>query len=177
MNCCSETSARTVKDPVCGMQVDPARAVASIEHSGRTSYFCTRSCRDRFQAEPDRYDGPQQPASEPTSAQTTFPESGKYTCPMHPEVQADKPGSCPKCGMALEPVNLAATTGNTEYTCPMHPQIVRDEPGVCPICGMALEPRDAAADSQNPELINMMRRFWVAAALTLPLIAVMVSDM
>jgi Cu+-exporting ATPase len=79
--------------------------------------------------------------------------------------------------MALEPVNLAATTGNTEYTCPMHPQIVRDEPGVCPICGMALEPRDAAADSQNPELINMMRRFWVAAALTLPLIAVMVSDM
>jgi len=120
MNCCSETSARTVKDPVCGMQVDPERLVAFVEHSGRTSYFCSRSCRDRFQADPDRYDGPQQPAREPSSAQTTFAEPGKYTCPMHPAVQADKPGSCLKCGMALELVDLAATSGRTEYTCHMH---------------------------------------------------------
>jgi Cu+-exporting ATPase len=58
----------------------------------------------------------------------------------------------------------------------MHPEIVRDQPGNCPICGMALEPRDVSADSANPELANMTRRFWVAVALTVPLLAVMLSD-
>ena len=65
------------------------------------------------------------------------------------------------------------------YTCPMHPQITRESPGNCPICGMTLEPRDVtpgSANSSNPELLNMTRRFWVGVALTLPLLAVMVSD-
>jgi Cu+-exporting ATPase len=57
---------------------------------------------------------------------------GTYTCPMHPEVRQQGPGSCPKCGMALEPVVAQATT-TTEWTCPMHPEIVRSEPGSCPI--------------------------------------------
>jgi Cu+-exporting ATPase len=95
---------------------------------------------------------------------------------MHPEVQADKPGSCPKCGMALEPVDLSATTERVEYTCPMHPQIVRDQPGSCRICGMALEPRNVTADASNPELDDMTRRFWIGVVLTIPLLAVMVSD-
>jgi Cu+-exporting ATPase len=95
---------------------------------------------------------------------------------MHPEVQADKPGPCPKCGMALEPVELSATTERVEYTCPMHPQIVRDQPGSCPICGMALEPRTLTTNASNPELDDMTRRFWIGVALTLPLLAVMVSD-
>jgi Cu+-exporting ATPase len=99
-----------------------------------------------------------------------------FTCPMHPEVQAEKPGSCPKCGMALEPVEIAPASNRTEYTCPMHPEIVRDQPGNCPICGMALEPRAVSADSANPELVSMTRRFWVAVALTVPLLAVMLSD-
>src|ERR1035437_4383377 len=67
-------------------------------------------------------------------------------------------------------------SSRTEYTCPMHPQIVRDQPGSCPICGMALEPRNVSADSANPELVTMTRRFWIGVALTLPLLAVMVSD-
>jgi Cu+-exporting ATPase len=58
----------------------------------------------------------------------------------------------------------------------MHPEIVRDQPGNCPVCGMALEPRDVSVGSANPELVNMTRRFWVAVALTVPLLAVMVSD-
>ena len=58
----------------------------------------------------------------------------------------------------------------------MHPEIQADEPGSCPICGMALEPRNVSADLENPELRNMTRRFWVAVAFTLPLLAVMVSD-
>jgi Cu+-exporting ATPase len=99
-----------------------------------------------------------------------------YTCPMHSEVHLGGPGNCPKCGMALEPATVAVSASRTEYTCPMHPQIVRDQPGNCPICGMALEPRNAAADSGNPELVNMTRRFWVGVALTLPLLAIMVSD-
>jgi Cu+-exporting ATPase len=78
--------------------------------------------------------------------------------------------------MALEPVEIAPASNRTEYNCPMHPEIVRDQPGNCPICGMALEPRDVSVDSANPELASMTRRFWVAVALTVPLLAVMLSD-
>ena len=95
---------------------------------------------------------------------------------MHPEVHNAGPGNCPKCGMALEPAAIEAPASRTEYTCPMHPEIVRDAPGSCPICGMALEPRSISADDENPELITMTRRFWVGVALTLPLLAVMLSD-
>src|SRR5690625_4755524 len=110
----------------------------------------------------------------------TAAKPGQYTCPMHPEVVSDKPGSCPKCGMALESMTpVAATT--TEWPCPMHPESVRDAPGDCPICGMALEPRTISIDTEeNAELKDMTRRFWVSAALSLPLMVIamgpMVSD-
>jgi P-type Cu+ transporter len=74
------------------------------------------------------------------------------------------------------PTLSSGTMERIEYTCPMHPQIVRDLPGNCPICGMALELRNATADSSNPELVDMTRRFWVGVALTVPLLAVMISD-
>ncbi len=102
---------------------------------------------------------------------TSPPDAGavENTCPMHPEVRSPEPGSCPKCGMALEPVTPVAASERIEYTCPMHPEIVRDEPGSCPICGMALEPRVAAAgEEDNAELADMTRRFWVSVALTTP---------
>jgi Cu+-exporting ATPase len=101
-----------------------------------------------------------------------------YTCPMHPEVRETNPGSCPKCGMTLEPVTptITAKTG-TEWTCPMHPEIVRDRQGSCPICGMALEPRTTTIEEEeNPELMNMRRRFWVGVVLTVPLILIAMSD-
>jgi len=103
--------------------------------------------------------------------------AGGYTCPMHPEVLQATPGSCPKCGMALEPVNhVPAIPDVTEYTCPMHPLVVRREPGVCPICGMALEPRIAPAED-SAELNDMTRRFWVSAMLALPVfLLAMVAD-
>jgi len=89
-----------------------------------------------------------------------------YYCPMCPGVESDEPGSCPRCGMALEKAQSAAST-KTEYVCPMHPEIVRDEPGDCPICGMALEPRTVTLDEEdNPELVDMNRRFWVSVPLT-----------
>jgi P-type Cu+ transporter len=99
-----------------------------------------------------------------------------YMRPTHPDVHSDRPGNCPKCGMALEPSTITAATIHTQYTCPMPPQIVRNVPGNCPICGMTLEPMTAPVDEANPELDNMTRRFWVSAALTLPLLAIMVSD-
>jgi len=96
-----------------------------------------------------------------------------YTCPMHPEVRQEAPGSCPKCGMALEPVAPPATVTKTEWTCPMHPEIIRNAPGNCPKCGMTLEPKTiAAVEEENPELIDMTRRFQVSVVLTVPLVII-----
>ena len=97
---------------------------------------------------------------------------------MDREVSQDHPGACPKCGMALEPVVPTQPATRVEHTCPMHPEIVRLIPGSCPICGMALEPRDAIAEQdENPELADMTRRFWISVALTIPILALAVSDM
>lgn len=91
-----------------------------------------------------------------------------YTCPMHPEIQQDHPGDCPKCGMALEPVSPPILSSKTKYICPMHPEIIRDEPGDCPKCGMALEPMQTTVEEESHELINMTRRFLVSVLLAAP---------
>lgn len=100
---------------------------------------------------------------------TKFTHENIYSCPMHPEVRQEQPGSCPKCGMALEKVLESASEIRTEYICSMHPEIIRDVPGFCPKCGMALEPRDVSGDEEeNHELTDMSRRFWVSTALSIP---------
>jgi P-type Cu+ transporter len=168
-------------DPVCGMKVVPQKAAASVEHAGHTWYFCSQGCGTKFEASPGKYDGSQTvPPMSPLVPIGPPPQtagSAQYTCPMHPEVLAAKPGPCPKCGMALEATEPAALNERTEYTCPMHPQIVRDGPGACPICGMALEPRNVTAATANPELTSMTRRLWVGTLLTLPLLAIMISGL
>ncbi|MHB1694204.1 MAG: copper-transporting P-type ATPase [bacterium] len=99
-----------------------------------------------------------------------------YTCPMHPEVRQPVPGSCPICGMALEPAFPPAPKSKTEWVCPMHPQIIRNAPGNCPICGMALEQRSGSLEEEkNIELINMTRRFWISLILTVPLLFIAMS--
>ena len=94
------------KDPVCGMSVDPARAAGEHEHQGRTYYFCSRHCLEKFRAHPASYLGGAvvqlMPAAPPA------PAGALYTCPMHPEVVQSQPGICPKCGMALEPRTVSA---------------------------------------------------------------------
>ena len=102
-----------------------------------------------------------------------------FVCPMHPEVKSDRPGACPKCGMALEPAMPARAAAKTIYTCPMHPQIEQDHPGNCPICGMALEPNDvgSASEEENAELRDMTRRFWIGAALSLPVFVVAMAHL
>jgi Cu+-exporting ATPase len=103
--------------------------------------------------------------------------NNQYTCPMHPEVRQDGPGSCPKCGMALEQITIMPPPMKVEYTCPMHPQIVRDAPGSCPICGMALEPRTVTGEEKNEELIDMTRRFKIGLTLAIPLLLLAMSDL
>jgi Cu+-exporting ATPase len=185
------------KDPVCGMAVDPDRAAAQSVHDSKTFYFCCQSCATKFAASPEKYLGaanatpahsaPVQltgvKAAPPVSATasqtktTKQPVAPDYICPMDPEVHQDHPGACPKCGMALEPAIPTQPVTRIEYTCPMHPEIVRPVPGSCPICGMALEPRDVVADDENPELADMTRRFWISVALTIPILALAMSDM
>jgi Cu+-exporting ATPase len=164
-------------DPVCGMKVLPQKATASVEHAGRTWYFCCAGCRTKFAADPAKYDGSQPAGLVSLVPSKKAPASAQYTCPMHPEVLFGNPGACPKCGMALEATEPSTPVERTEYTCPMHPQIVRDAPGVCPICGMALEPRTVTVNAANPELVSMTRRLWVGVVLTLPLLAIMVPDL
>ena len=92
--------AHQVKDPVCGMMVDPHATQHKAEHAGRPYYFCSAGCRAKFLAEPERY---LDPAAAAAKAEPV-PEGTIYTCPMHPEIRQVGPGSCPICGMALEPV-------------------------------------------------------------------------
>jgi Cu+-exporting ATPase len=192
-----EKTGRTlVKDPVCNMDVDPARAAGSSQYKGQTYYFCSPGCVKRFNADPEKYLAPKplsagvpktqmvqiggitpiKPASQAAPQQH---ETGKgtivYVCPMDPEVRESKPGACPKCGMALE----RETLETVEYTCPMHPEIVRNAPGNCPICGMALEPRVAVGihEEDDSELHSMQRRLWVGVALSIPLLAISMGGM
>jgi Cu+-exporting ATPase len=188
------------KDPVCGMNVNPATAKNTHEHGGKKFYFCCAACTEKFKSNPAEYLNP--PAARkselvmlgmPAAPQAAPPHSAltqlqsapqparssaaaAYVCPMCPEVRQNQPGACPSCGMALEPeLPLPA---KPEYVCPMHPQIVRSEPGSCPICGMALEPRTVTATTEeNPELRDMTRRFWVSAVLTAPLFAIAMAGM
>jgi Cu+-exporting ATPase len=100
-SCCahhSPATTTTVRDPVCGMSVDPATSKHRAEHHGTTYHFCAARCHDRFVAEPERYLSAQPPA-----AAAPAPAGAVYICPMHPEVRQDHPGTCPICGMALEP--------------------------------------------------------------------------
>src|SRR5512132_1436909 len=116
------------------------------------------------------------PLGGPLSSDSIRQMATVYTCPMHPEVRQPTPGSCPKCGMALEPV--MASGPRTAWTCPMHPEVRRRGLGSCPICGMALEPQTVGAvEGPDPELVDMTRRFWIGLVLTLPLLAFVMGDM
>ncbi|HEY5624222.1 MAG TPA: heavy metal translocating P-type ATPase [Gammaproteobacteria bacterium] len=123
-------------DPVCGMSVDPQTAI-SHAYGGETYYFCSGGCKDKFISNPAKY-----------------LRADVETAPQ-PEVSSD-----------------------TIWTCPMHPEIRRNEPGSCPICGMALEPLTPLADDgENAELTDMQRRFWISAALTIPLLWSMLGEL
>jgi P-type Cu+ transporter len=94
-----------VIDPVCGMTIAPADAVGRVEHGGKTYYFCSDTCLKAFQADPGKF------LATPRGAAPTASASTQWTCPMHPEIVRDQPGSCPICGMALEPRTVSLDEG------------------------------------------------------------------
>lgn len=183
-----------MKDPVCGMIINEESAVAFKEWQGVRYGFCSRKCYDSFSAEPEKYItateqnhtaapvccSPVSVAdhSKHRHSKAKKESSGTYTCPMHPEIREDGPGSCPKCGMDLEAVTPVQSAVGMEYVCPMHPEVVQDKPGDCPICGMALEPKTVTAETEsNPELIDMSRRFWFSTVLSIPLLIITMVGM
>ena len=180
-------------DPVCGMAVSE-ESKYRYHFEGVDYHFCSEQCERKFSGDPSQYlsdkennqaVGHSYDHDENCHTHHAVKDSVQlpvnnaiYTCPMHPEIQQDRPGSCPKCGMALEPMGEPATVTRTEYTCPMHPEIVQDHPGSCPKCGMALEPRTADVEEKNEELIYMSQRFWVSTVLALPIfLLAMVADL
>ncbi len=135
-------------DPVCGMTVDPARAKGSHEHRGTLHHFCSLSCLEKFKKDPSRYVG-----------------------------KGEESDHCERCadhGTSHGGGGAAAA----QYTCPMHPEVVRTGPGACPLCGMALEPLMPSAGAvEDAELKDMKRRFWVSAALSLPVFGLAMGEM
>ncbi len=120
------------KDPICGMDVDPATAAGKHSHAGKTYYFCSTHCLETFRRNPG-------------------------------------------AALSVAPTKVAE---DTIYFCPMHPEIEQIGPGNCPICGMALQPKMAAPGAtENPELRDMRRRFWISAALCLPLLLLSMAEM
>jgi Cu+-exporting ATPase len=134
------------KDPVCGMTVDPQKSAAKVNHQGKTYFFCSSRCAERFRKEPEKF--------------------------------LAAPGTAAMGDAAPQKASSQASPNNVRYTCPMHPEIIRMGPGSCPICGMALEPMDILAEEQpDEEYESMRKRFWVSAALSLPLLILsMVGD-
>ena len=107
------TAAVAEKDPVCGMDVVPGQAPGgSTDHAGKTYWFCSQGCREKFVGDPTRYvaPSPTKPAVD-AIAPAPAPSRAKWTCPMHPQIVRDEPGSCPICGMALEPMTVTADEG------------------------------------------------------------------
>jgi len=131
------------KDPVCGMTVAPEKAAGKVEHAGKTYYFCSKGCAERFSGEPKKF----------LAASGTAPAEH---------------GAMQRTGADA---SHTADEKKVRYTCPMHPQIIQIGPGSCPICGMALEPIDVFADVEaDPEYDSMRLRFWISAALSLPVL-------
>jgi len=117
--------------------------------------------------------GKQDTGSHQADASVSPSPQAKYFCPMCPGVESDKPGDCPKCGMALEKNPMWKPESATIYTCPMHPEIQEPKPGDCPICGMPLEPVGVSGgDEDDEEIRSLARKFWIATILTLPVLII-----
>jgi Cu+-exporting ATPase len=147
-------------DPVCGMTVGP-ESPHRAEHEGRDYLFCSAHCIEMFRRDPGRF---------------LESKHGGHDG-RHGEHHGHAPALSILAAPPAPPAPGARAAGGS-YTCPMHPEVVRDAPGDCPICGMSLEPRTAApGDEESEEQRLMKRRFWLAAALTVPIVALAMGDM
>jgi Cu+-exporting ATPase len=155
------------------MNVDPSKAVAKVEHAGKTYYFCAPGCAKRFQQAPGKYLGNSEKGGAPGLVGLQMPaQSSQAGTAVVPAPQSHHPSSHTHGKVAATMTSPAnAGSAQARYTCPMHPEIVQIGPGSCPICGMALEPIEVSAEIEaDPEYDSMRRRFWVSAALSFPLL-------
>ena len=144
----------TVKDPVCGMDVDPQTSRHHLQSEGKDYYFCSEHCAVKFKADPEKYSAVASDASHAFQTRLEHEMRTEHVPSGESSVQNSSQNS-EQSGM---------------YTCPMHPEIHQLGPGTCPKCGMALEPEAISAEvAEDPELANMTRRFWVAAVFSVPL--------
>ncbi|WFP63185.1 heavy metal translocating P-type ATPase [Mesorhizobium sp. WSM4904] len=185
-SCCSAkdtapAAEAVIRDPVCGMTVDPAAGKPAAEHGGRTFHFCSERCRTKFEAEPDKY----LTATDPVCGMNVDRASARHFVRHEGQGFYFCSGSC-KGKFEAEPAKYLAgrpapepMPKGTQYTCPMHPEIIRDKPGSCPICGMALEPMGVPTGDEgpNPELVDFTRRFWISAVLSVPLLVFAMAPM
>src|SRR5690606_15612673 len=170
-----------MRDPVCGMTVDPEAGKPSAIHEGRLFYFCCEACRKKFEAAPEDY----LTATDPVCGMKVDRASARHFLRHQGEKHYFCSEGCLK-KFEAEPDRYASgrpapapAPKGTKYTCPMHPEIVRDGPGDCPICGMALEPMGVPTGEErpNPELVYVTRRLWVSAVLAVPLLLVAMGPM
>lgn len=193
-------------DPVCGMSVTPAGAAATVHHAGEAHHFCSLSCRDRFQEDPSIYTSSEAPdkevgASSGSSAHAASPASVSTDPVCGMQVTAENAvastqhdeqtylfcsarcherfTSDPGAFLNGSPGDAPAQNApkGAVYTCPMHPEVKQVGPGSCSICGMALEPESVTEPQDDTELRDMTKRFFVAAALTLPVVVLAMGDM
>ncbi|WP_417462912.1 heavy metal translocating P-type ATPase [Kordiimonas sp.] len=165
---------QVVRDPVCGMTVDPDAGKPTATYREHTYHFCSESCHSKFLAEPETY----LTAKDPVCGMDVDRSTAKYFHRHEGEKYYfcsqgchDKFIATPNDYLGDRPKPKAMPKG-TKYTCPMHPEVISDEPGDCPKCGMALEPMGVPTGEEgpNPELIDFTRRFWVSAILSVPLL-------
>ncbi len=176
------TQNEMIRDPVCGMTVDPDAGKPSLQYHGRTFHFCSNGCRAKFEAASENYLTAKDPVcgmmvDRATARHFTKHEGEKfYFCSAGCKAKFEAEPSA--CLDGNKPSPKPVPKG-TLYTCPMHPEVISDHPGDCPKCGMALEPAGipAAAEGPNPELTDFTRRLWISAALSLPLLAISMGPM
>src|SRR5260370_15651315 len=170
------TKEKMERDPVCGMSVDPGKAAAKVEHSGKTYYFCAPGCAKRFQQAPEKYlQSAHSAPSTLVSLHAASQSSHSAALATDEAEPAQHPASVvPAHGHAEhKPISEKSSPAGKQvrYTCPMHPEIVQIGPRSSPICGMALDPMDVFAEVEaDPEYDSMRLRFWVSAALSLPVL-------
>ncbi|MCX8278772.1 heavy metal translocating P-type ATPase [Phyllobacterium sp. 0TCS1.6C] len=172
---------RTItRDPVCGMLVDPDAGKPAYDHGGRHFHFCSAGCRDRFQAEPERYIE----ASDPVCGMKVDRASARHMLRHQGHNHYFCSAGCmsrfevaPQVYLGDEKPNPAPA--GTQYTCPMHPEIVSDGPGSCPLCGMALEPMGVPTGEEgpNPELVDFTHRLRLSALCSIPLFIMAMGPM
>ncbi len=153
-----------VRDPVCGMMVDPASAVGKHEHRGKTYYFCNPRCLEKFRAEPEKYLAP----SPVSLGGPTAPASAIYTCPMHLEIVRDRPGACPLCGMALEPRTVTLEEEENPELIDMRRRFWVSVALTAPVFFLAMSdliPGQPVQHALSPALIH-----WIQLALATPVV-------